>query len=81
MPFRDAFTHQGGNMHYTAYVLYRLQPVQRADSANKEEADRWLVAKAEEYLAMGESLEEYDFVSVANLVQLPFMKLLTAVSR
>jgi len=69
-------------MEYTAYVLYRLQPVQVAHNlGSKEEASKWLVAKAEEYLAMGESLDEYDFVPIANMMQMPLMRLLTIATR
>jgi len=69
-------------MEYTAYVLYRLQPVQVAHNLkSKEEASEWLVAKAEEYLAMGESLDEYDFVPIANMMQMPLMRLLTIATR
>ena len=50
---------------WNAYILHNMQHSQVGHNfASKEEANRWLVAKAEELLALGASLDAYDFYAL-----------------
>lgn len=60
---------------WNAYILKNLQHSQVGHNfASKEEADLWLVAKAEELLALGECLDAYDFYAVRANMAAAFSK-------